>query len=152
MDSHTVFCRGTAQYHRHSLSCIYVYADGSERCRRCPVLWLALSAVGVEAFVESVYRHPQDQALVDTYHADAHRRCLGWHCLHAANSVLVSRHHVLLLLDGFCQCHARHSSRRLLYADARRAQPNQICRTAKHVLPSCRCVRQCRTCQSGRQA
>ena len=87
-------------------------------CRRCIVCRMALSAVGVEAIMESVYRHPKNQALVDTDNADAHWRCIGWYCLYVANSILVSRHNVLFLLHGFCQCHTRHSRRWLLHADA----------------------------------
>ena len=43
---------------------------------------------------------------------------LAGYCLYVANSILVSRHNVLFLLHGFCQCHTRHSRRWLLHADA----------------------------------
>ncbi len=58
--------------------------------------WLALP-LGNQTLVEPVHRPAEDEALVGTYDAGAHRSSTGRHCVLAAYGFSVSGHHVLLL-------------------------------------------------------
>ena len=115
MDPYPIFCRGTAQRDRDNSLCSDVYAVGTHGCRSGSLYRMAGASLGDQTLVEPVHRPAENEALVGTYDAGAHRSSTGRHCVLAAYGFLVSGHHVLLLPHRLLQRHPRHLCRRLLY-------------------------------------
>ena len=135
MGSNAVFCRRHTLRGRNDHIINNVQEARTVEHRHHPLHFVALSAMGHKAILESVHRHYKDQTLVDCGHAAARWGRIGRSCLHHPCRMVASRHPVLFLADGFFERHSRHSCRRFLHAGARPAPAGVVCRHTIDILP-----------------
>ena len=142
MGAHSLFRRRTAQRASHCRGSDNVYADGTERRRTRTLYRLTQPALDYKAAMEPLHRPAAHKTLVDSHHADTHRRITGRRGIHAQHASVVPGLHVLLLHHGLCQCHARHIRRRILYDRPRRAHADLLRGHTQHILSPCGHLRQ----------